>query len=258
VGNHPTAGTAFGVPGLPGEGKEAVDRRSLALEQESLVRTVFRANPTTVCVLLSSFPYAIVWSQHNLPAILHMTHGGQETGTALAGVLFGDANPAGRLVQTWPRSADQLPPMPDYDIRAGRTYMYVRGEPLYPFGHGRSYTTFAYSRLTVTPRRVPVNARLAIHVEVTNTGGRDGDEVVQLYVRYRESSVPRPNLELRGFQRVFVPRGKTVDVAFALAPSDLAFWDAPMGRWRVERGRVEILVGASSADLRLSEVVEIG
>ncbi len=256
VGNNPTAGTPFGVPGFPSDGKEAVDRKSIALEQEALVRAVRRANPRTICVLIASFPYSMVWTRHNVPAILHMTHGGQETGTALASALFGDVNPAGRLVQTWPGSMDQLPPMMDYDITAGRTYMYFRGEPLFPFGYGLSYTTFAYAKLEISPRRSE-GGSFEVNAEVTNTGDRDGDEVVQLYVRRLGSAVPRPRLELKGFRRIFIPKGKTVDVGFAIRTEDLAFWDAPKSCWCVESGRLEIMLGASSADIRLSGIVEI-
>src|SRR5204863_1343996 len=149
VGNHPNGGfdNAWAKVSVPSEGREAVDRQSITLEQEELIKEVYQANPRTIVVLVSSFPYAINWTQQNVPAILHMAHNSQEEGNALADVLFGDYNPGGRLVQTWPRSVDQLPPMMDYDIRDGRTYMYFKGEPLYPFGYGLSYTTFVYSNI---------------------------------------------------------------------------------------------------------------
>src|ERR1044072_9487659 len=126
VGNHPNGGfdTQWARVSVPSEGREAVDRQSITLEQEELIKAVFAANPKTIGVLKSSFPYAINWTQENVPAILHMALTSQEEGRALATVLFRDYNPAGRLVQTWPRSLEQLPPMMDYDIRHGRTYMY--------------------------------------------------------------------------------------------------------------------------------------
>jgi beta-glucosidase len=124
VGNHPTCdGAGWAQCATPSDGREAVDRKSITLEQEELVKQVHAANPRTIVVLVSSFPYAINWSQENVPAILHMAHNSQEQGNALADVLFGDYNPAGRLVQTWPKSMDQLPPLIDYDIRKGRTYL---------------------------------------------------------------------------------------------------------------------------------------
>src|SRR5687767_11254320 len=146
VGNHPNGGfdNQWAKVSVPSEGREAVDRESIKLEQEELIEAVLRANPKTIVVLKSSFPYAIIWTQRRAPAILHMALNSQEEGRALASVLFGEYNPAGRLVQTWPRSLAQLPAMMDYDIRHGRTYMYFDGPPLYPFGYGLSYTSFSY------------------------------------------------------------------------------------------------------------------
>ena len=202
VGNHPNGG--YDMPwakvSVPSEGREAVDRESLTLEQEELIKRVYQTNPRTIVVLISSFPYAVNWTQQNVPAILHMTHSSQDEGNALADVLFGDYNPAGRLVQTWPRSLDQLPPMLDYDIRHGRTYMYFKGEPLYPFGYGLSYTTFAYSNLRVTPTKLSTKGSINVRVDVKNTGARDGEEVVQMYIKHSNSSVERPNLELKGLR----------------------------------------------------------
>jgi beta-glucosidase len=153
VGNHPTGDVAeWGKVALPSYGREAVDRQSLTLEDEKLIKEIYAANPKTVVVLISSFPYAINWTQQHVPAIVHLTHSSQELGNALADVLFGDYNPGGRLVETWPKSLDQLPPMMDYNIRDGRTYMYFNRRALYPFGYGLSYTTFEYSNLKCRDR----------------------------------------------------------------------------------------------------------
>src|SRR6185436_7667064 len=210
VGNHPNGNndTHWAKVSVPSEGREAVDRQSITLEQEELIKQVFAANPKTIVVLKSSFPYAINWTQDNVPAILHMALNSQEEGHALASVLFGDYNPAGRLVQTWPRSLDQLPPMLDYDIRNGRTYMYFRGEPLYPFGYGLSYTTFQYSGLGTSAAVLSSGRSLNITFSLKNAGKVDGEEVVQLYVRYPDSRVTRPLKELRGFSRVMVKAGQ--------------------------------------------------
>ena len=135
VGNHPTCNAGWAKCPLPSDGKEAIDRKSITLEQEDLVKQVYAANPHTVVVLIASFPFAIEWTQDNVPAILHVAHNSQEEGNALADALFGDVNPGGRLVTTWPASLDQLPPMMDYNIRDGRTYMYFKNKPLYPFGY---------------------------------------------------------------------------------------------------------------------------
>src|SRR5262249_39919525 len=154
-----------------------------------------------IVVLVSSFPYAINWTQENVPAIVHITHNSQEEGNALADVLFGDYNPAGRLVQTWPKSLDQLPPLMDYNIRNGRTYLYFRGEPLYPFGYGLSYTTFEYSSLRTSSPSLSVRGSINVSINVKNTGTRLGEEVVQLYVKHLTTSVERPIKELVGFAR---------------------------------------------------------
>src|SRR5689334_6527854 len=164
VGNHPNGGfdTVWAKVSVPSEGREAVDRQSITLEQEELIKQVFAANPKTIVVLVSSFPYAINWTQEHVPAILHLALNSQEEGNALAGVLFGNYNPAGRLVQTWPKSLAQLPPMMDYDLRHGRTYMYFRDTPLYPFGYGLSYTSFEYRNLKTSSSATPADG--AIHV----------------------------------------------------------------------------------------------
>ncbi len=192
IGNHPTCDAGWFKCPLPSDGKEAIDRKSLTLEQESLAKAVYAANPRTVVVLQTSFPYTTTWTEENVPAILEMTHNSEEQGTGLADVLFGDYNPAGRLTQTWVASMDQLPPMMDYDIRHGRTYLYLREKPLYAFGFGLSYTTFAYSNLRLSSARMDGKGEVAVSVDVKNDGKRDGDEVVQMYVAYPNSSVARP------------------------------------------------------------------
>jgi beta-glucosidase len=207
VGNHPLCGGKINILesfakddsrcALAGEGMENNDRSSLELEQEALIKEVYQANPKTVVALVSGAPYAINWTEEYVPAILHTSHAGQEEGYALAEVLFGDYNPAGRLVQTWVRSLDQLPPMMDYNIRNGRTYMYFRGTPLYPFGYGLSYTSFKYSNLRTSAPALAPGGQVTVSVDVTNTGTRDGDEVVQLYVSYPNSKVSRPLKELK-------------------------------------------------------------
>jgi beta-glucosidase len=251
VGNHPTCDAGWEQCPVPSDGKEAVDRRSITLEQEELVRRVYAANPNTVVVLKSSFPFAINWTQEHVPSILHLTHNSQEEGRALADVLFGDYNPAGRLVQTWPASIEQLPPMMDYDIRHGRTYMYFKGAPLYPFGHGLSYTTFDYSNLRTSAGTIPVNGSVRLTFDLKNTGRRAGEEVVQLYVTHLGSKVERPLKELKGFARVALRPGETKRVSLTLAAEQLAYWDVQSKRFVVEPDRVQLMVGGSSADERL-------
>ena len=259
VGNNP-----IGVPdgawakvSVPSEGREAVDRKSITLEQEDLIKQVYAANPKTVVVLISSFPYAINWTQQHVPAIVHLTHGSEEEGSALADVLFGDYNPAGRLVQTWPKSLDQLPPMMDYDIRHGRTYMYFKGEPLYPFGYGLSYTTFKYSGLKTSSPTLAKDGTIIVSVDVKNTGQRAGEEVVQLYVRHAQSALEHPAQELRGFRRVALQPGETKTVEMPLPAKSLAYWDSTKHDFVVETGKLEIKIGASSADIRLKKTVNV-
>jgi beta-glucosidase len=233
VGNHPTCDAGGNLAAIfnmdvsskpcadPGEGREGRDRESITLSQEELVKQVYAANPKTIVVLVSSFPYAINWSEGNVPAILHMTNATQELGTALADVLFGDYNPAGRLNQTWPKSLDQLPPMTDYNIRHGHSYMYFKGEPLYPFGYGLSYTKFAYSGLALSAATLKAGEPLGVDVDVKNAGKRDGDEVAELYLAFPKAP-GTPIRALRGMQRIHLAPGETQHLHFDLKPRDLS------------------------------------
>jgi len=257
VGNHPTCNAGWAKCPLPSDGKEAIDRQSITLEQEELVKQVYAANPHTVVVLIASFPFAIQWTQENIPAILHMAHNSQEEGTALADALFGDYNPGGRLVTTWPMSLDQLPPMMDYNIRDGRTYMYFKGKPLYPFGYGLSYTSFEYSNLKTSSEQIDANGEITVSVDVKNTGPRAGDEVVQLYVSHIGSKFERPLEELKGFQRVRLEPGKKTAVKLRLKSSDLAYWSVEKGAWDVEGDQVNLQIGSSSADIKLKKLVGV-
>lgn len=264
VGNHPLCGADMKSPAgmfnqdastkpctVPGEGREGRDRESIDLPSEELAKLVYAANPRTVVVLISSFPYAINWSQANVPAILHITHAAQEQGTAIADILFGDYNPAGRLVQTWPRSLDQLPPIEDYNLRNGRTYMYFKGDPLYPFGHGLSFTTFTYSNMKLSSSTLAKDQNLMVSVRVRNSGRRAGDEVVQLYAQFPKSAVERPLKELKGFQRISLKPGEAKTVQIPLKADSLAWWNEKKNGWELEPGMVDLLIGTSSADIRI-------
>ncbi len=234
-------------------GREAHDRTTMALAegQEALVKAVRKANPNTIVVLENSYPDTITWENDHVPAILWTTHAGQETGHALADVLFGTTNPAGRLTQTWYRADSDLPSILDYDIiKDNRTYLYFQGTPLYPFGYGLSYTTFRYANLRLSSPTVGSDGTGSVRVDVTNTGGRAGDEVVQLYTHQRTSREKQPLRALRGFQRVHLDPGQTTTVTLPLRAADLAHWDVTRGRWVVESSRYDVLVGGSSADVR--------
>jgi beta-glucosidase len=257
VGNHPECNAGWNVCPTPSNGKESVDRKTIVLEQEDLVKQIFAANPRTVEVLRSSFPYAIVWSQEHVPAIVHITHNSQEEGHGLADVLFGDYSPAGRLTQTWPTGDAQLLPLMDYNLLHGRTYLYSKDKPLYAFGYGLSYTSFAYEGLHLSAPKVTAEGSVQVTVKVKNTGKRAGDEVVELYVQHLGSAVERPQLELKGFKRVKIEAGAEQDVTLDLKPRDLAYWDAVAHVWRVEKEQVRVLAGGSSDKLPVNAVEEI-
>jgi len=203
-----------------------------------------------VLVLLNGSALAVNWAAERVPAIVEAWYPGQAGGEALADVLFGDYSPGGRLPITFYRSADDLPPFEDYSME-GRTYRYFRGEPLYPFGHGLSYTTFKYGDLRVTPSRVASGEQVAVGVEVTNIGSTAGDEVIQLYVRHLGAADPRPIKELKGFNRVQLRSGECKTVTFTLHTAQLGYYDGDM-HYAVHPGTVEVLVGSSSQHLPLS------
>ncbi len=259
VGNHPATSPdwdgqsvqspwAYGT--IAGDGREALDRRSLQLETEDLIKVVWQANHNTVVTLISSFPFAINWTAENVPAIVHMTQCSQETGSALADVLFGDYNPAGRLTQTWVKDILDLPNLLDYDIRHGRTYMYAKAKPLFPFGFGLSYTTFKYSHLKV--RKVGDN--YLVRFDLKNTGSRDGEEVVQLYAKFKNDDASK---RLRGFERFAVKAGETVPVEIVVPADDLKLWDSGKHAFAFRNGRAKLLVGASSEDIRLKKNIKL-
>ncbi|KAA9380917.1 carbohydrate-binding protein [Microbispora cellulosiformans] len=237
-------------------GREAHDRTdmNLAEGQEALVKAVKKANPNTVVVLQNSYPTTINWEQANVPAILWTTHAGAETGHGLADVLYGDVNPAGRLTQTWYRSAAELPDILDYDIvKKDRTYLYYRGRPLYPFGYGLSYTSFAYQGL----KAVQKGDAYEVSVKVTNTGSRAGDEVVQLYTHQHRSRVKQPVKQLRAFERVSLAPGQTKTVTMTVKKADLALWDVTRNKWTVENATHDILVGSSSEAVRQRSTINV-
>ncbi len=259
VGNHPWGNAGWEQAPVAGEGKEAVDRMSILLDQEDMVMQVQAANPNTVAVLISSFPYAICRMQAKVPAIVHITQCSQELGHGVTDVLFGHYNPAGRLTQTWVRDMNDLPHMLDYDITHGRTYMYFKGQPLYPFGHGLSYTTFAYSDLKVLRKQVSAGDTLTVEVKVRNTGTCDGEEVVQLYVsdakggtqNVAKGGVQAPIRQLKAFQRVFIPKGETQTVTLRIPAAELQEWSTAEQKFILPNMQWKIEVGASSQDIRL-------
>jgi beta-glucosidase len=257
IGNHPWCDAGWEKCPLPSDGKEAVDRKSLTLEQEEIAKAVYAANPRTVVVLQASFPYTTNWSQEHIPAILEMTHNSQEQGNGLADVLFGAYNPGGKLTQTWVKDMADLPPMMDYNLRDGRTYLYAKQKPLYPFGYGLSYTTFAYSHLKLDRAQLHSGETVKVSVDVKNTGSREGDEVVELYVSHVGSKVERPQQELKGFARVHLKAGETRPVSLNLPAASLTYWDQAAKAFVLEADKVEVKVGGSSDKLPVSATLPI-
>jgi beta-glucosidase len=260
LGNDPVSGNlGWAITQMNSEGREAADRKIITLEpeDEELLQQVFKANKNTILVLVSNFPYAINKVQETIPSIVHMTQNSQEMGNALADVLFGDYNPAGRLVQTWPKSLDQVPDLMDYHIRNGRTYMYFQGEPLYHFGYGLSYTKFEYSSLKTSSNELKADDTITISVDVENIGDRAGEEVVQMYIEHIKSSVTRPKKELKGFKRVMVEAGEKVSVELSLDAKDMAYWNTEKNSWVVEEGDIRISLGSSSSEEDLKQSCKI-
>lgn len=236
---------------------EGRDRVSLGLPavQEELVQAVFAANPRTIVVENSAGPLTVPWLKQHVPALLQAWWSGEEGGHALADVVFGAVNPAGRLPHTVYADATQVPPQDEYDIARGFTYMYVKGEPLFPFGHGLSYTAFRYGGLHLSAQAMPVDGCVTASLEIANTGLRAGDEVVQLYTRAVPPGMRRPAKELRGFARVTLPPGEARTVTFVVAARTLARWDEGERRFVTAEGAYEIQAGASSSDIRARATV---
>lgn len=258
VGNLPACGKRTS-PCNPFDGKEGLDRQQITLspDQEKLIEDVYAANPRTIVVLVSGFPFAVDWAEQHVPAIVQMAPSSEEEGAGLAAVLFGDFDPAARLSVTWPRSLDQLPPILDYNIRDGRTYMYFKQPPLYPFGYGLSYTQFRYSDMHLSSSTLPQNGQVTVSAHITNSGSRSGDEVVQMYVRHIDSKVQRPLEQLVGFERVTIGAGETKNIEFHLEAKSLAYWNQQEQKWEIEPDRVSVMLGASSADIRAHQTLRV-
>ncbi|MFI6151906.1 glycoside hydrolase family 3 C-terminal domain-containing protein [Kitasatospora sp. NPDC051170] len=239
LGNHPLI-----------NGRETEDRADIALPegQEKLLRAVAGVRPDTALVVMSSYPYALDWADEHLPAVVWTSHGGQETGHALAAVLLGGAEPSGRLAQTWYRGDDPLPAPLDYDvIKAGWTYQYHRSTPLYPFGHGLSYTQFTHRDLRLSQPSIAQDGSVGLAVTLENTGARPGSEVVQVYVRALEARYEAPRLRLADFRKVRLEPGESRELTFTLPAERFAHWSVATGEFTVDPGGYEVIV-ARSAD----------
>ncbi len=227
------------------------DRSSLELvgQQGDLARAVLALGKPTVVVLLNGRPLSVNYLAENAPALVEGWYLGQETGNAFADMLLGKVNPGGKLPVTIARHAGQLPVFYNHKPTARRGYLLDTTAPLYPFGHGLSYTSFDISSPRLANASIAVGESIRVSVDVTNTGPRAGDEVVQLYVRDDEASVTRPVIELKRFQRITLKPGERRTLTFELKPDDLALWDLQMKRV-VEPGTFTISVGPNSVDLK--------
>jgi beta-glucosidase len=245
--------------GTSGEGFDAATLELTGM-QEELVRAVVASGTRTVVVLVNGRPLATRWVAEHVPAILEAWIPGERGGEAVAEVLFGDVNPSSKLPVTIPRHAGQLPVA--YNQPRSKAYLLQKGwgvryvdldpTPLFPFGHGLSYTRFEYANLRLAAAAIGANESLELRVDVRNSGARDGMETVQLYLRDVVASVSTPVLQLQGFQKVALAAGTSATLTFRLTPASLALYDQRMRRV-VEPGEFEVMIGASSADIRLSD-----
>ncbi|MEN6385855.1 MAG: glycoside hydrolase family 3 C-terminal domain-containing protein [Phycisphaerales bacterium] len=237
---------------------EEHDRSNLELPliQNELINAVYKANPNIAVVLYNGSALAINWLNENAPAIVDAWFPGEEGGSAVADVLFGDYNPSARLPLTFYASTSQLLPMDDYDIRKGRTYMYLKDQPLFAFGYGLSYTTFSYSNLKIKSPKIKAGGNVKISADIKNTGKLFGQEVVQLYIHDVEASAPRPIKQLCGFKKIDLKPGEKKTVEFHLTSEALAFYDVNNKKFIVEPGKFDIMVGSSSDNILLRGSLE--
>jgi len=225
--------------------------------QQKLLEALYATGKPVILVLTTGSAIAVDWAKDKLPAILVAWYPGQRGGNALADVLFGDVNPAGRLPVTFYKADEKLPAFDDYSMQ-NRTYRYFKGQPLYAFGHGLSYTRFEYSDIKLNRAAVGSNEPVRVTLKVKNAGAKAGDEVVQLYLRPVDPKRPRAQHELRGIERISLKPGEVREVSFDVLPTrDLTYYDADKKSYAVDAGGYEVQVGASSADIRLTERMTI-
>ena len=235
--------------------REGQDRYNIQLpaDQMDFIKEIHKANPNIVVVLVAGSSLAINWLDEHVPAIVNAWYPGEQGGTAVADVLFGDYNPGGRLPITYYNSLDELPSFDDYDISNGRTYMYFNGKPLYPFGYGLSYTSFQYKQLKLTNNKDVVK----VAFDVKNTGAMDGDEVSQVYVTLPQTGVIMPVKELKGFQRNTIKKGETKQIEIEIRKDLLRYWDDVTNQFIVPSGVYKFSVGASSSDIKMNADISL-
>jgi beta-glucosidase len=230
------------LPGFKGGDRTNID---LPLVQEKMLKALKKLGKPVIFVLCSGSTMALPWEKENLDAMIAAWYPGQAGGTAVADVLFGDYNPAGRLPLTFYASSNDLPDFQDYDMNKGRTYRYFKGKPLFPFGYGLSYTTFSYGKARLSASSIEKTDSLALEFDLTNTGSRKGDEVVQVYIR-NERDPEGPIKSLRAFKRVSLESGEAKTIRFCLSPASFEFFDPETNTMATRPGSYELLIGGSS------------
>src|SRR5215813_13428894 len=233
--------------------------------QKDLLSALLKTGKPVVLVLFTGRPLAIKWESENVPAILNAWFGGSEAGYAISDVLFGDVNPSGKLTTTWPQNVGQVPlyynhkntgrPLPEgqWFQKFRSNYLDVSNDPVYPFGYGLSYTTFTYSDIKLSNTALKRNQRLTASITVTNSGNKDGKEVVQLYIHDVVGSITRPVKELKGFQKIELKADESKTVTFNITPNDLKFYNYDL-KYDWEPGEFEIMIGGNSRDVKTAKV----
>jgi len=244
---------------------EASSRTTIEIPetQKELIKALMKTGKPVVLVLFTGRPLVLKWEEENVPAILNVWFGGSEAGDAIADVLFGDVNPSGKLTTTFPQHVGQVPiyyahkntgrPLTGkWFSKFQSNYLDVSNEPVYPFGFGLSYTTFSYGEISLSKTTMTANDSIQVSVEVTNTGSREGAEVVQLYIRDLVGSVTRPVKELRGFQKVMLKAGEKQAITFTLTKDELSFYNSEL-KWVTEPGKFHVFIGTNSRDVKQGE-----
>lgn len=235
--------------------REGQDRSDILLpeDQQEFLQEIYKVNPNVIVVLIAGSSLAVNWMDEHIPAIVNAWYPGESGGKAVAKVLFGDYNPGGRLPLTYYKSLKDLPDFNDYDITKGRTYQYFKGDVLYPFGYGLSYTTFKYSNLQISDG---LN-EISVSFQLKNTGKYAGDEVAQIYVQLPSRNEIMPIKELKGFRRITLKKGEEQEITIKLRKDLLRYWDETQGKFLHPSGTYTIMVGASSADIRFQQSLTI-
>jgi len=239
--------------------REGQDKKDLNLpaDQEAFIKELYKANPKIIVVLVTGSPLSINWIDANIPAIVNAWYPGEQGGVAVADVLFGDYNPAGRLPLTFYKSVDDLLPFDDYEISKGRTYLYIDKKPLYPFGFGLSYSKFDYLGMLCEKSTYFPKDSVEVKVKVKNSGKYNGEEVVQLYVHQEKADYKQPVKQLVAFKRIPIKKGEVKTVKLKFAIDQLRHWDEANKCWKVQSGEYKLMAGASSENIHLNQLIKV-